>query len=327
VTEKKPTIVLVDDSEFSLSQLKDALCEGYELVFAHSGAEGLVVLEKHQVDLVITDLLMPHISGFAFLGLIRQRYPGIKAIVCSADVQDSTKNKAKTLGAAAFIGKPISAEEVRRIVRLVLAYEPVPRDLPISPKYKDAFTEIFNIGVGRAAESLSKLVYDTVKLSVPKLEILASDQLLSQLSDAFNGDIACIRQEFGGTASGRAYLLLNAASGVNLVNALVKEALSEKTQLSETDKEMLVEVGNIVINSLVGTLANILGIEFDFKQAHCDIVNNDTINQHLNLQKSDYVLYIETLFVVPGRQIGGNLAILLGSDGIASLMQKLDTLL
>lgn len=327
VTEKKPHILLVDDSNFSLSQLKTALSDEYTLTFAHSGAEGLVALDKSQPDLVITDLLMPHISGFAFLGLIRQRYPNIKAIVCSADVQDSTKGKAKALGAAAFIAKPINPDEVKRVAHLVLAYETVPRELPILPKYKDAFTEIFNIGVGKAAESLSKLVYDTVKLSVPKLEILSCDQLVNQLSDSFDSDIACIRQEFGGSASGRAYLLLNAASGINLVNALVKQFQCEKTELSETDKEMLVEVGNIVINSLVGTLANMLGIDFNFQQAHCDIVSNDGINKHLNLNRSDYILYIETLFVVPGRQIGGNLAVLLGSDGIESLVQKLDKLL
>jgi chemotaxis protein CheC len=324
VTDNKPQILLVDDSDFSLSQLKEALRDSYQLLCAHSGAEGLVVLEKNPVDLVVTDLLMPHISGFAFLGLIRQRYPRIKAIVCSADVQDATKSKAKTLGAAAFIGKPVNADEIRRVIRLVLAYEPIPREMPISPKYKDAFTEMFNIGVGKAADSLSKLVYDTVKLSVPKLEILASDQLIRQISDSFTSDIACIRQEFGGTARGRAYLLLNAASGINLVNALVKQFHNEKTQLSETDKEMLVEVGNIVINSLVGTLANMLGMDFTFQQAHCDIVSNDAIDKHINLSDSDYILYIETLFVVPGRQIGGNLAILLGSEGIASLTQKLD---
>jgi chemotaxis protein CheC len=324
VTDRKPQILLVDDSDFSLAQLKEALRDSYDLQFAHSGAEGLIVLEKNSVDLVVTDLLMPHISGFAFLGLLRQRYPGIKAIVCSADVQDATKAKAKTLGAAAFIGKPINFEEIRRVVRLVLSYEPIPREIPISPKYKDAFTEVFNIGVGKAADSLSKLVYDTVKLSVPKLEILSPDQLIGQINESFTSNIACIRQEFGGAANGRAYLLLNAASGINLVNALVKEFHGEKTQLTETDKEMLVEVGNIVINSLVGTLANMLNLDFSFRQAHCDIVGSDTINQHLNLNDSDYILYIETLFVVPGRQIGGNLAILLGADGIESLTEKLD---
>lgn len=326
MTEKKSTILIVDDSDFSLSQLREALCEMFEIISAKSGAEGLVAIEKNKIDLVITDLLMPHISGFAFLGQIAQRYPDIKSIVCSADVQDSTKSKAKALGAAAFIGKPIDAEEIRRVVRLVLAYDPVPREIPISPRYEDAFTEIFNIGVGKAAESLSRLVYDTVKLSVPKLEVLSSSQLINQISNSFTSDIACIRQEFGGSANGRAYLLLNAASGINLVNALVKQHESNKRQLSDTDKEMLVEVGNIVINSLVGTLANMLNVDFRFQQAHCDIVRNDKIDNHLSLNYADYILYIETLFVVPGRQIGGNLAILLGTDGISSLIQRLDNI-
>jgi len=327
VTEKRQSILLVDDSNFSLSQLEAALKDNFDIVKAKNGAEGLVMLEKQPVDLIITDLLMPQISGLAFIGQVKRRDPDMKTIVCSADVQEATKKKARTIGAAAFLGKPIDPDEVLSVVNLVLAHDVAPRDIPIAPKYTDAFTEIFNIGVGKAADSLSKLVFDTVRLSVPQLEILTPAQLTEQVQEKFTDDIACIRQEFRGTASGSAYLLLSAASGINLVNALVRQNKQEKQPLSDADREMLVEVGNILINALVGTLANTLDIDFDFGQAVCQVMRSDDVNDELELGDSQYVLYVETLFVVPGRQIGGNLAILLGADGMNSITRRMEEIM
>ena len=138
------------------------------------------------------------------------------------------------------------------------------------------------IGVGKAADSLSKLVFDTVRLSVPQLEILTPEQLTDQVQESFTDEIACIRQEFQGTASGRAYLLLSAASGANLVNALVRQNQQEMQVLSEADREMLVDVGNILINALVGTLANTLDIDFAFGQAICNVMKSTDVHEQLH---------------------------------------------
>lgn len=322
----RPVILLVDDSEFSLSRARKALGNGFEVVTATNGAEALVELGRRAVDLVITDLLMPQISGLAFLSQARQRYPDLKAVVCSADVQDATAAKAKELGAAAFLAKPIDQQELLRVVRLVLSQDQAPRELPITPRYADAFKEIFNIGVGRAARALSKLVYDTVKLSVPELQILRPYHLAGYIADAFEGELACVRQAFSGTTDGTAYLLLNAKSGLSLVDALAKEPSKRGDGLSGADESMLTEVGNILINALVGTLANTLGINFEFGQAACRTGDAQSIYGNLGLRDSDYVLYLETLFVVPGRSIGGTLVILLGSAGMGTVLDKIDSL-
>lgn len=327
MTLNRPSILLVDDSNFSLNQMSKALANDYDIITANSGAEGLAKLEKHHVDLVITDLLMPQISGLAFLGQVRRRYPDIKVIICSADVQDATMKKAKALGAAAFFSKPIDADEVRSVARLVLANDRLPRELPISPEHADAFMEMFNIGVGRAADSLSKLIYDTVKLSVPHLEILHPSQLADYITKNFTEEVACVRQNFEGAAAGRAYLLLSSGSGANLVNSLVQQDFEREKVLTPADREILIEIGNILINAVVGTLANTLGVDFNFGQATCAVLPRDSVYSHLELNESEIVLYVETLFVVPGRQIGGNLAILLGSAGIGSIINGIDRLI
>jgi CheY-like chemotaxis protein len=329
MSEKKPSILLIDDSRFSLSQWTKALGDGYEITTANNGAEGLVEMERAKFDLVITDLLMPQISGLAFLGQVRHRFPDTKVIVCSADVQDATSKKAKSLGAAAFVSKPADPDELRRVVRLVISVDKPPRELTIEPKYTDAFQEIFNMGVGKAAASLSRLVFEEVKLSVPQLEIIKPDKLSDHVVANFKDSVACVRQGFDGAADGTAYLLLSAKSGLNLVNALVKQEQDPQVQasLSDADREMLVEVGNILINSLVGTLANTLGMDFRFGQATCYVVAPQEVYGHLRMNKMDYVLYVETLFVVPGRQIGGNLVIIVGSEGMDSILKGIDGIL
>ena len=94
----------------------------------------------------------------------------MKVIVSSADIQDGTAAKARALGASAFVPKPVDAEELRRVIRVVLAQSMVPAALPIDPRYVDAFREIFNIGIGRAASALS---IEPPKLPTPALKAVS----------------------------------------------------------------------------------------------------------------------------------------------------------
>lgn len=319
----RPKILLVDDSQFSLSQLCRALGDEFELITASGGAEGLAALEQHKFDLVITDLLMPHISGLAFLGQVRQRHPRAKVIVSSADIQDGTAAKARALGASAFVPKPVDAEELRRVIRLIHAQSLAPADLPIDPRYADAFREIFNIGIGRAASALSKLVYETVKLSVPRLDILRLHQLDEVLAGSIQDDLALVRQEFSGSANGTAYLLMSKQASLKLVNALVHHT-GEDEAFGAPEQALLTEVGNILINALVGSMANTLGIGFELGQPTCALAGPRTLQEDTNLSASDYVMFVETLFLLPGRHIGGNLVILLGSTEMGKVLKGID---
>jgi chemotaxis protein CheY-P-specific phosphatase CheC len=320
----RPRILLVDDSQFSLSQLTKVLGSEYDIITAAGGAEGLVALEQHKIDLVITDLLMPHISGLAFLGQTKQRHPKVKIIVASADIQDGTAAKARALGASAFVTKPVDAEELRRVIRLVLAQGAAPADLPIDPRYTDAFREIFNIGIGRAASALSKIVYETIKLSVPRLDILRLHQLDEVLASSFHDDLALVKQDFSGSAAGTAYLLMSKQASLNLVNALVHQTDARDEAFGEAEKSLLTEVGNILINALVGSMANTLGIGFELGQPTCALAAARTLQHDSKLTGSDYVMFVETLFLLPGRHIGGNLVILLGSTEMGKVLKGID---
>jgi chemotaxis protein CheC len=323
----KVKVLLVDDSRFSLGQVRKALTDEYDIDECMGGAEALAKMEEKTYDVVITDLLMPHISGLAFLGHSRARHPNTRVIVSSADIQETTAQKARSLGAAAFVPKPVNPDELRQVMRVVLARRDMPNTLPFSPRYADAFKEIFNIGMGRAANALSKLVYEKIKLSVPRLEVLPRAALEETVRENFSDDLALVRQDFSGAARGIAFLLMSKESGMRLVSALVSDGDRTGPDVSEADRELLVEVGNILINALVGSMGNTLGLAFDLERAQCEVGRMADVVSQFDDHVADYVLLVETLFLMPGRHIGGNLFLMMTSEEMGHLLSGIDRVL
>jgi len=78
----KPLILLVDDSELTVEGMKSYLSNKYEVITAFNGLDGLKVFEENErkPDLIITDLVMPLLSGHALISHIRQKSPQIPII-------------------------------------------------------------------------------------------------------------------------------------------------------------------------------------------------------------------------------------------------------
>ncbi|MES2115687.1 MAG: response regulator, partial [Pseudomonadota bacterium] len=84
------TVLFVDDEPNILSALRRLFRpRGYRVLTAESGAEGLEVLEREPVDLVISDMRMPEMDGARFLAQVRQRWPGVLRLLLTgySDIQ------------------------------------------------------------------------------------------------------------------------------------------------------------------------------------------------------------------------------------------------
>lgn len=80
--ETKPTLLLVDDEPNILSALQRLFRPlGYRILTAPGGAEGLALLEREQIDLIISDMRMPHMDGAEFLEQAAQRWPQVVRIL------------------------------------------------------------------------------------------------------------------------------------------------------------------------------------------------------------------------------------------------------
>ena len=113
-------ILLVDDEEGCREVLARILTKaGYEVVEAADGIEALSLVEKSKIDLVISDILMPLLNGYALVARLRAKWPSMPVILTTGFLsQDAAKNMMN--GPVEFIPKPIDvAALISMIERLV----------------------------------------------------------------------------------------------------------------------------------------------------------------------------------------------------------------
>ena len=119
-------ILIVEDNLEMLEILKLALeKEGYEVIVASGGQVGLDEYNKHQFDLVITDIVMPGVDGLAFVKAIRQVDKNTKIIAISGGGGDMDAsyalNVADIYGADYELYKPFALEELMQMAKACLA--------------------------------------------------------------------------------------------------------------------------------------------------------------------------------------------------------------
>jgi two-component system chemotaxis response regulator CheY len=115
-----PLLLIVDDSKMSrlmISRIVTDLRPAWRIAEAASGAEALAMIEQNPPDLVSMDVNMPGMSGLEAAGRIRMHYPGIRVVLCTANIQDAVRQAAEKAGVM-FIAKPITQESVARMVAL-----------------------------------------------------------------------------------------------------------------------------------------------------------------------------------------------------------------
>jgi len=118
-------ILLVDDDE-SFRPMLHATLErcGYEVVTAMNGKEALARYGQQEVDLVITDLIMPDKEGLETIVELRRQAPGVKIIAMSGGGRNNPRaylHMAKQFGAVGVLPKPFSTQELLDAINVALA--------------------------------------------------------------------------------------------------------------------------------------------------------------------------------------------------------------
>ena len=122
---KDKTILLVDDEDSVRDSLQAVLQrEGYTILQASGGEEGLQMLREHPVQLVISDHNMPGMSGVEFLKLVRERHPTVTRIMLTGDPDPQTIIRSINEGEVyRFIKKPWDNTMLR--VTIYFAFEAI----------------------------------------------------------------------------------------------------------------------------------------------------------------------------------------------------------
>ena len=120
---RKNRLLVVDDDE-SLRWVTKVQLEqsGYAVSAAADGPQALALLQLNGADLVITDLMMPGMSGLDLLKDIRSEYPDLAVIVVTAFGTVETAVEAMKAGAYDYITKPVNMDELKMIVGRALEH-------------------------------------------------------------------------------------------------------------------------------------------------------------------------------------------------------------
>ena len=129
-------ILIVEDIPYLLELMEVTLkYKGYPVITARDGDEALSMIAVEKPALILTDVLMPKLDGFAFAHKIRSnpKTQDIPIIFVSATyISDDDKTFAMSLGAVRFLEKPVEAEELLLTVAEVLTEDPSTLPPPIS---------------------------------------------------------------------------------------------------------------------------------------------------------------------------------------------------
>lgn len=196
--------------------------------------------------------------------------------------------------------------------------------MELTPLQRDALTELINIAFSRTAASLSELTSNRVDLEAPEVQIESMETLDQALDRFVRGDVATVHQIFFGTVDGDALLVLNHDGAVKLVELLTGPDGSPK-RLGASGKEVLGEVGNILLNACLGVFGNLLKIRLGFTVPRLNIEDLGSFLRSIVIDKDElrYALIVGARFRIRVSEVTGCLVLVLG---IASMQLLTDAI-
>jgi chemotaxis protein CheC len=195
--------------------------------------------------------------------------------------------------------------------------------MDLTSSQQDALTELINIGYARAAAALSDLTGHRISLEVPEVAIHLISEIRAKLQNVIEGEVLSVNQVFSGPISGNAILLLDRKAAL-LLNTL----LTDRSQAAELDgaaREVITEVGNIVLNTCLGAFGNLLKVQVTFTVPYLQVESVQKVLESITVGGSEleYALVIHTHFHVRTSNINGYLVIILGVTSLKTLLQEL----
>ena len=115
------SILIVDDEPIVRESIRDWLEDaGYEVSTAETGEEALEMLKENDFGVLIVDIRLPGITGIAVLREVKSFKPEIKSIIITAYPSSELITEAKELGAVDYLIKPISPDDLEKLIQQTL---------------------------------------------------------------------------------------------------------------------------------------------------------------------------------------------------------------
>ena len=190
---------------------------------------------------------------------------------------------------------------------------------------EDALIELLNIGFGRAAASLSQLTGHRVLLEVPHVTIHPVDEVSESLERVIRTDVASVHQIFPGAVSGDALLILDQV-GASMLKELLTNEPALPLSIDASAREVITEIGNILLNACLGTFGNLLKVQVSFSVPQLSLESLGAILESLRVKDEgiNYALVVHAGFKLRDTEVRGYLVIVLSVASLDRLIRAVE---
>jgi chemotaxis protein CheC len=187
----------------------------------------------------------------------------------------------------------------------------------------DALQEIVNIGVGRAAGVLNEMIDSHIRLQIPYVRILTPATLHQQLKQQVNGEkISAVGLRFTGSFAGVAQLVFPKESASLLVSMLTGEEIGTP-DIDSMKIGTLSEVGNIVINGVMGAISNVLHQHLEYSLPKYEEGTVELLWEKQSLADDTVILLAQTRFTIEKLQIEGDIILIFNVGSFDALLKAI----
>lgn len=187
----------------------------------------------------------------------------------------------------------------------------------------DALVEIFNIGVGQAAKAMSEIVNDEVVMSVPSISFMSRANAAETLSNKEHRRVCGVSQHYEGAFTTDAILMFPEEKSLDIVRLMVGDAIP-LSELTEMEQEAMSEIGNIILNSCVGMLANVFSEELHGSLPRFHVGTSAEILAASGDNADTVVLMLHIDFIIETHQIHGFVAFVLDLSALNDLQEQVN---
>ena len=318
-------IVICDDSSFARKQMLRALPGGCDanVTFACDGNEGLAAVREGKAEIIFLDLNMPIMDGYQTLAALREEGLSPTVIIVSGDIQPDARKRVMDLGAAAFIRKPVDAQEVADVLArhgVKIIKRKRAQTATVDTDVLAGCQEIANVAMGRAADLLARLLNVYIHMPIPNVNTIEKNELHMALKYIDQDEaVSAVCQGFiGAGIAGEALLIFNDASFTDMADLMnYQDQVDDAVEL-----ELLMDVSSILISAFLKGISEQLDVHFS--QGHPIVLGRHVKVDGLlkrSASRWDRTLAIEVSFTFEDQAITCDLLFLFTEDSIAPLYE------
>ncbi len=193
----------------------------------------------------------------------------------------------------------------------------------ITPDQLDALQELLNIGVGRAAGSLNQMLEKPIRLHIPAIQLGKMEELSQEVQGTKDTTLSSVQLPFKGTFSGSSCLLFPTESATALVVALTGEENDPDT-MDSLRESTLTEIGNIVLNGVMGSLANVLNHRITYSVPYYQETSIQGLVKPNSTEDCEMILWAQTQFTIEEYNLTGDIMLMFGVPDLGLLVSAVN---